>query len=142
MRIVIDTNVVISAIFFKGKPFELLNMTVTNSRGIKCYASPSIIDEYIEIFRRMIDKKGKSKPKGDPLAHFIDLLLIIEDTNTIQISRDIDDDKFINCALNCKALYIVSGDSDLLDIKEFEGVKIIKVDEFLRIIEDEGQKTV
>lgn len=90
----------------------------------------------------MIDKKGKSKPKGDPLTHFIDSLLIIEDANTVQISRDIDDDKFINCALNCKALYIVSGDSDLLDIKEFEGIKIIKVDEFLRIIEDEGQKTV
>ncbi len=134
MKIVVDTNVVISAIFFKGKPFELLNMIVTHSNEIECYASPSIISEYIEIFHRMIDRKGKTQPTGDPLTHFINSISIIEDTSSVHVSRDKDDDKFIDCALNCKALYIVSGDNDLLDIKEFEGIKIIKIDDFLQII--------
>jgi len=136
MKIVIDTNVVISAIFFKGKPFELLNMVVTKSNGLECYASFNIINEYIEIFHRMIDKKGKNPPKDDPLTFFINSLSIIEDASSVHISRDIDDDKFLDCALNCKALYIVSGDNDLLDIKEFEGIKIVKVDEFLQIIKN------
>ncbi len=133
MKIVIDTNVVISALFFKGKPFEVLSMAVNHSNGINAFATPYIVSEYIEIFQRMIDKKGKKKPEGDPLAHFLNSLSIIEDSDSVHASRDPDDDKFLDCAFNCKALYIVSGDNDLLDIKEFEGIKIVKVDEFLEI---------
>ena len=108
-------------------------MAVNHSNGINAFATPDIVSEYIEIFQRMIDKKGKKKPKGDPLARFVSSLSIIEDTNSVHISRDADDDKFLDCAFNCKALYIVSGDNDLLDIKEFEGIKIVKVDEFLEL---------
>lgn len=50
MKIVIDTNIVISALFFKVKPYELLNMVVNHTNDIHAYASPSIISEYIEIF--------------------------------------------------------------------------------------------
>lgn len=71
MKIVIDTNVVISALFFKGKPFEVLNMAVNRSDGINAFATPDIVSEYIEIFQRMIDKKGKKKPEDDPLLHFV-----------------------------------------------------------------------
>ena len=70
MKTVIDTNVVISALFFKGKPFELLSMVVNHSNGINAFATPDIVSEYIEIFQRMIDKKDKKKPEGDPLLHF------------------------------------------------------------------------
>ncbi len=95
MKIVIDTNVVISAIFFKGKPFELLKIVIDHTNGINVYASPSIISEYIEIFNRMITKKGKGKPEVNPLDFFINSLSIIADSNLIKVSRDIDDDKFI-----------------------------------------------
>ncbi len=139
MKIVIDTNVVISAIFFKGKPFEILSMAVNHLSGIEAYATPDIVSEYIEIFQRMIDKKGKKKPEGDPLIHFVNSLSIIEDTDSVHVSRDADDDKFLDCAFRCKALFIVSGDNDLLDIKEFEGIKIVKVDEFLEIIQRQGE---
>lgn len=132
MKIVIDTNVVISAIFFKGKPYELINMVLNRSNEIDAYASPSIISEYIEIFHRMIDKKGIKEPVNCPLDSFINSLSMIQDTNSIHASRDQDDDKFIECAFNCKALYIISGDNDLLDIKEYEGIKIVKVDDFLK----------
>lgn len=140
MKIVIDTNVVISALFFKGKPFELLRMVVNHSGGIDAFATPSILSEYIEVFQRMIDRKGRKKPEGDPLIHFLNSLSIIEDCDSVHASRDADDDIFISCAVNCKALYIVSGDNDLLDIEEFEGIQIVKVDEFLRIVQDQGGK--
>ncbi len=135
MKIVIDTNVIISAIFFKGKPYELLNMVVNHFGDIQAFASPKIICEYIDVFHRMVEKKGKEKPSGNPLDYFINSLLIIEDSDSIHVSRDPDDDKFLECALNCKAIYIVSGDNDLLDIKEYNNVKIVRVDEFLRIVQ-------
>lgn len=51
-----------------------------------------------------------------------------------KISRDPDDDMFINCALSGRALYIVSGDRDLLDIEEVDGVEIVTVREFIDIL--------
>ncbi len=135
MKIVIDTNVVISAIFFKGKPYELLNMVINHAKSIDGFASPKIISEYIEIFQRMIEKKGKQIPNNNPLDHFINSLSVIEDTNCIQVSRDPDDDIFIECAFNCDAIYIISGNNDLLDLKEYKGIKIVKVDDFLKAIQ-------
>ena len=46
------------------------------------------------------------------------------------MSRDPDDDKFIECAVDAEALYIVSGDNDLLDIGQYEGIQIITAKEF------------
>ena len=135
MKIVIDTNVVISAVFFKGKPLELIKKVINHSDSIEAYASMDIVLEYEEIFKRMIEKKKKEVPEDNALDYFISSLTLIEDTNNIHVSRDPDDDKFLECAFNCKAIYIVSGDNDLLDIKEYEGIKIVKVDEFLKVIE-------
>lgn len=82
----------------------------------------------------MIDKKGKNILKNDPLNHFIYHLFIVNVSNSIRVSRDFDDDKFIECAINCKANYIVSGDNNLLVLKECKGIKIVIVDEFLKIV--------
>ena len=48
----------------------------------------------------------------------------------MNISRDPDDDKFIECAKDADALYIVSGDKDLLVIEEYDGIQIITAKEF------------
>ena len=134
MRIVIDTNVVISAIFFKGKPFYILKKVVEHPNDIEAFASPEILSEYNEIYKRMIEKKNRAAPRGNPLDYFVSSLSIINGGKEIHVSRDPDDDKFIECALNCDAIYIISGDRDLLDIKEYEGVKIVTVDEFLGVL--------
>jgi len=51
----------------------------------------------------------------------------------IVVQDDPDDNKFIECALECKANYIISGDTHLLNLKEYEGIKIIKSSEFLKV---------
>ena len=51
-------------------------------------------------------------------------------TDCLKICRDPDDDKFINCAIDAKAIYIVSGDNDLLTIKNFAGIEIVTAREF------------
>jgi len=54
---------------------------------------------------------------------------IVADTN-IHVCRDPDDDKFISCAVDGKCVYIVSGDNDLLVLKDYEGIEIITVAQF------------
>ena len=53
-----------------------------------------------------------------------------EKVSDLQICRDPKDDKFINCAIDAKAIYIVSGDNDLLTIKNFAGIEIVTAREF------------
>lgn len=50
------------------------------------------------------------------------------------VSEDPEDNKFIECAVTCKADYIVSGDGHLLDLKEYAGIKILRASEFLSIL--------
>ena len=54
----------------------------------------------------------------------------IEPKTKVDICRDPDDNKFISCAIDAKALYIVSGDKDLLTIKDYQGVEIVTAREF------------
>ena len=55
---------------------------------------------------------------------------IVEPTSKIEICRDPDDNKFINCARDAQAMFIVSGDKDLLVIQEFENISIVTAKEF------------
>ena len=127
MKIVVDTNVIISGVFFGGAPEEILK-AIVSSDVIAC-ATAEIVDEYIEIVNEMISRK-QGKINASLLLPLINSLEMIEPKTQVKISRDPDDDKFIECAKNAKALYIVSGDKDLLVIKEYDGIKIITAKEF------------
>ncbi len=77
----------------------------------------------------MINKK-KGKLTTDILNPFITKLELIEPVTHTDICRDPDDNKFLSCAYDAKALYIGSGVKDLLDLKKFEGIEIVTVKEF------------
>ncbi len=77
----------------------------------------------------MIDRK-QGHMNIDILAPLIRTLEIIEPVSDVKISRDPDDDKFINCAKDAHALYIVSGDKDLLVLRQYENIQIITAKEF------------
>ena len=128
MKIVIDTNVVISGIFFNGNPRKVIESVC--GAEIEAYASPEIIEEYKEIVDRIIGR-GQGSFNSDGFIKFIADLTLIEPHTNVSVCRDPDDDKFINCAVDAKALYIVSGDNDLLDIKEYEGIEIITAADFV-----------
>lgn len=127
MRIVVDTNVVISGVFFGEKPREILKSIVGGR--FKASATPDIVDEYNEIVEEMIVRKQGSISRNG-LAGFIAKLDIIEPITHVEVCRDPDDDKFISCAIDSKAIYIVSGDKDLLSIGDYEGIKIITAGKF------------
>ena len=128
MRIVIDTNVIASAIFFGGLPRELIEHLV--KRELSAFASPEIINEYQETIKELSSKYSKKTPIF-PLNTIISSIRLIDPVSDVQVCRDPDDDKFISCALDAKCVYIVSGDKDLLSIRKYKNIEILTVSEFL-----------
>lgn len=127
MKIVVDTNVIISGIFFGGSPGDVLN-AIVESKVTAC-ATAEIVDEYYEIVDEMLSRK-QGKFDKNLLSPLVNSLEMIETKSHIEISRDPDDDKFIECAKDAKAKYIVSGDKDLLVLKNFENIEIITARDF------------
>lgn len=126
MRILIDTNILISGLFFGGIPRKLLSELDEN---FNVCVNEKIVSEY----NIQIDKKI-SNPKynlnEELCKKFFSTLQSFEIVSDLKICRDPDDDKFLNCAIDAKAIYIVSGDSDLLTIKNFAGIEIVTAREF------------
>ncbi|MBP5091411.1 MAG: putative toxin-antitoxin system toxin component, PIN family [Bacilli bacterium] len=59
----------------------------------------------------------------------------VEASTCVKECRDPDDDKFLACAIDGAAYYVVSGDSDLVSLREFRGIKIVTASEFLSLLE-------
>ena len=133
MRIVIDTNVVASAIFFGGRPAELLRMVILHE--LSAVATKEIIDEYQATIDYLLNKYG-GKRLHLSIVPIYSAMEIIPATTKIEICRDPDDNKFISCAIDGQCYYIVSGDKDLLSLKQFDNIKIITVAEFLELFTD------
>ena len=127
MKIVIDTNVLISGVFFGGFPRKILSAVV--SQKITACATAEIINEYEEIVQEMINRKQGHINRAI-LSPLIQAMEIIEPVTHIGICRDPDDNKFLECAKDSHALYIVSGDKDLLVIEQFGNVQIVTAKDF------------
>ena len=117
MRIVIDTNVLISGVFFGGFPRKVLSSVVAGE--MTACATAEIINEYETVVHEMIDRKQGHISKNI-LAPLITAMEIIEPVTQVEICRDPDDNKFLGCAKDSRSLYIVSGDKDLLVIEKYE----------------------
>jgi putative PIN family toxin of toxin-antitoxin system len=128
MRVVIDTNIIISALFFGGLPDKFLKLVFEEK--IKAVASAEIISEYIETDSEFAQKANR-RIQSNTLEQIIYPIEIILPKTKVEICRDPDDDKFIACAVDGKCKYIVSGDKDLLELKSFKNVEIVTVREFM-----------
>ena len=127
MKIVIDTNVLISGVFFGGAPRRVLDAVIDSE--ISAFASLEIIDEYQEIVKEMISRK-QGHINRDLLSPLLQKISMIVPEKKADVCRDPDDNKFLDCARDCKALYIVSGDKDLLVLEHYENIDIITAKEF------------
>lgn len=125
--IVIDTNVIVSSLIFGGKPEELMGLILRER--LKIYTSPQLISELLDILRKKF-KFTDSKLKileGEILEKFKK----VYPTERIFASRDIKDNKVLEAAVESGSEIIVTGDRDLLSLKKYGGVLILKPAEFL-----------
>jgi len=137
MRVVIDTNIFVSA-FFGGNPKKVLDLL--DSKNITLCISDEILQEYLRIFARM--KRTEEDLKD--LMRYCQEADSVESTITLPrlfiVDEDPDDNKFIECAVALKADYIVSGDHALLSIDEYEGIQIVTPREFVELAEHAKRK--
>jgi putative PIN family toxin of toxin-antitoxin system len=132
MKVVVDTNVLVSGVFFGGMPSRILE--AWRDQRIDVVVSPDILEEY-----RRVGEHLETQFTDVSLAPFLALLVmnaeIIEPPDLPeQVSRDSDDDKFIACALAGRCHVIISGDKDLLSISGSRGVKVVAPREFLESV--------
>ena len=134
-RVVVDTNVVVSAAIRAGKSYGFLKAVLDG----KCtlVTSDEIINEIREVLCRPKFRLDKNEI-GGVVSTLKSLSNIIETKSKFSVTRDPDDDMFINAAYDGGADYIVSGDHDLLDLEEFKGIRMVTVDEMLGILQSDG----
>lgn len=131
MRVVFDTNIVASASFWRGKPFECLSSW---ARGeISAVVSPQVLSEYFDT----IEELEARYPNRIRVAWVETLTesaqLVFPLDRARGETRDPDDEMFLECALAGSVEYIVSGDTKhLLPLREWRGIQIVSADQFLR----------
>ena len=130
IRVLPDTNIIISSVFWRGNPYEVIRRGILG--GYKLVISAEILDEVVDKLR------NKFQFPEESIQELIDILMtychIVEVTSKFDVVRDKKDNKIIECAFDGKVDYIVTGDPDLLVLKNFRGIKIVKAKEFLEMI--------
>ncbi len=132
-RIVLDTNVLISAILFGGKPRRVLDLVISGS--IDCTLSTAILDEL-----RAVLECPKFGFSPNVCLHIIEELHGICDIISPSVSVDVirsdpDDNRILECAAEARAHFIVSGDPHLLDLGKFKKIRILSPADYLREFE-------
>jgi putative PIN family toxin of toxin-antitoxin system len=134
VRIVIDTNVLISAIFWTGKPKQLLNKV--RHRKVTFITSENLLAELKEILMRKDKPFRLSDEEAGRIFNEIRTLAETVPTHSkLDVCQDERDNKVIECALDGKAECIISGDLHLLELESFRGVRIMTVSDFLNDFE-------
>jgi len=133
-RIVLDTNVLISAILFGGPPREVLELVISGT--MDCSLSLSILDELRDVLRR--PKFGFSVEQSlqvlEELHAVCDVIHPVE--RILILALDPDDNMILECAVASKAEFIVSGDRHLLDLAQYRGIFVVRPSEYLRTIRE------
>ena len=133
MRVVLDTNVVVSALFFGGQPRAVLDAWADGR--LEVILTPSILDEYL----RVCDRLRSSYPNADYQAFLFGLAahgtLMPDPHGGGAITADPDDDKFMWCASKAAAT-VVSGDRHLLDVDGWKGIRVMTPGAFLETLLD------
>lgn len=139
IRAVLDANIYVSArIRPQGPPGRILRLLLENQL-FQLVGSTAIFDEVQRSLRYPRIRRYLSLSPDEIDRWVIALALIAEPTEGClklrAVEKDPDDDKYLIAALEGRAEYLVSGDSDLLALREYKGVSIVTAREFLRIIE-------
>jgi len=137
-KVVLDTNVIISALVFGGPPKQILKQIIKGH--IILYISDEIIKEVADVLK---GKKFKYPLEivREIINELISISKFIEPKRTINIiKKDPSDNIILECASELECNFIISGDYHLLELKKFEGIPIIKPSDFLTITGESSYK--
>lgn len=128
MKVVVDTNVFVSGVFFIGPPYEILR--AWRGGKLRMVVSQEILEEYSRVGKALADQFPRVNIK--PVLEFITIAaevvapLVLEE----KICDDLDDDKFFSCAIFGNCNVIISGDKHLLKKSGYQGILVMKPRDF------------
>ncbi|MBI3616987.1 MAG: putative toxin-antitoxin system toxin component, PIN family [Candidatus Omnitrophica bacterium] len=130
-KVVVDTNVFVSGVLWKGNSSILWESWKAGKFTL--LFSPAIFDEYFEVIAR-----PRFNQQESDIRHLAEVLTeraaaVVPRIKIDVCKEDPDDNKFIECAVAGGADFIVSGDQHLLRLREYQGIKIVTVAEFLQL---------
>lgn len=141
MRAVIDTNVLIAALLWRGPPHALLvHMRVG---AIRLVSSPTLLAELSEVIGRpkfdaILTRTNTSRERS--MAEVRSLAEVVDPPPLPQpVCRDPDDDEVLALAIAAKVELIVSGDNDLLSLSSFQGIPIVAPAQAVLLVEAAGK---
>lgn len=129
MRVVLDTNVLVSAILFGGKPRQVLESIIAGHHLL--LTSPPLLDELVKVlgddkFRFPPEKAERVRQELIEVAD-----LVAPGRRLHVVNRDPTGNRVIECAVSGKANRIVSGDKNLLGPERYRGIPLMSPTEFL-----------
>ena len=131
VKVLLDTNILISAFGFGGKPRQILQLIL--EKKIKSVTSAILLAEFHEVINKKFPllsfhlKRIEDKIKK--------VSIIVNPKQSLHVVRDIDDNRVIEAAIEGNCQYIITGDKDLLVLKSYRQIKIITPDDFLKLLE-------
>jgi putative PIN family toxin of toxin-antitoxin system len=131
-KVVIDTNVFVSGLTFKGKPREVLDLVWRGD--IEAYISPLVLKELEETLKKDF---GSDR---DQIKHTIEKIrtktILVHPKNKVSVIKEKDDDnRILECVAEGGVQYLISGDrKHLLPLKEYQRTKILSPSEFLKLL--------
>jgi len=134
VNIVLDTNALISALGWKkGNPRRIFEKCLFGE--YRLVESRNLIEEFTSVMKRPKFDFISEEEKQEFLIHLLQMCDLVEPKTQIEaIKEDPKDNIVLECAVEGKADFIISGDPHLLKLKEFKGIKILNPKEFLNII--------
>jgi putative PIN family toxin of toxin-antitoxin system len=130
VRVVLGTNVFVSALLFGGVASEIVPLWQTGA--ITVILSRDILEEYLRVLSHPKFQLSEPEIKALIQEELLPFVTVIKSTRRLRVvKRDPADDKFIECAIAGKAEVIVSGDKDLLSIGHYRRIRIQNPARFL-----------
>lgn len=137
VRVTTDTNIIVSGLNFPGNPRQLL--ASAEAGGIRLCVSAAILDEVADVLQR--DKFGWSAAEVQEAVEWISHIADVVEPKqaVVVIKNDPDDNRVLECALAARSDYIISGDKHLLNVNAFEEIPIVKLAEFMQMMQSRGR---
>ena len=129
VKVLLDTNILISAMVFGGKPKQILNSILEEE--FLAITSPILLAELKEV----LNKKFPQRETDFTLTikNIEEIFRTIQPKEIINILRDDDDNRVLEAAIEGNCEYIVTGDKELLRLKSYQNVKIVTAGEVLKL---------
>ncbi|RPJ57270.1 MAG: putative toxin-antitoxin system toxin component, PIN family [Dehalococcoidia bacterium] len=133
IRVVLDTNVLLSALLFGGNLARMVGLW--KEGRIAPVFSRETFQEFSAALKYPKFSLSKDEIKTiieEEILPYCDVTDVTEDTEGV--CSDPDDDKFISCAISASADFLVSGDKALIALKKYKSVRILKPSDFLDLV--------